>query len=276
MPNAFKAETGDAYHVKVLAEILANNLKTGYFLISQNGITLRMMDEPRTTLINLGLDAENFTSYKFKPKKNSIHAGLNMNHLHKMLKTIKKKDTIQLIIDQKDMNELIIRTIPKETGARITCSYIKIQETQNLEIDLPEGHNKPIIVLSSEFQKMCKDTLNMSTTVIVEAKNSHIKFTCDAEGVMKRTVEFGDIESDDDDEDDEDETEYYRQEFSSEHLSRITKIAGLSSTIQIFPSKSDLLFKSNVGDLGKIAIYIKSKEQIEKEKMAGNESDDCE
>ena len=136
MPNAFKAETSDAYHVKVLAEILANNLKTGYFLISQNGITLRMMDEPRTTLINLRLDAENFTTYKFKTKENSIHAGLNMNHLHKMLKTIKKKDTLQLIIDQKDMNELVIRTIPKETGARITCSYIKIQETQNLEIDL--------------------------------------------------------------------------------------------------------------------------------------------
>lgn len=275
MPNAFKAETGDAYHIKVLAEILANNLKTGYFLISENGISLRMMDNPRNTLINLKLDSDKFTTYKFKPKektKKNIHAGLNMNHLHKMLKTIKKKDTIQLIIDQKDMNELSIRTIPKETGARITSSYIKIQETQNLDIDLPEGHKKPIIVMSSEFQKMCKDTLNMSTTVIVEAKNSHIKFTCDAEGVMKRTVEFGDIDSDEDD--DEEDDGYYRQEFSSEHLSRITKISGLSTTIQIFPSKTDILFRSSIGDLGKISVYIKSKEQIEREKMSGNESDE--
>lgn len=264
MSNIFKAETIDAYHIKILAEILANNLKTAYFDISDSGIYLRMMDNPRNTLIDLELKSDNFTIYKFKTDE-TIHAGLNTTHLHKMLKSIKKKYTIQLIINEKEPSELLIKTIPKENNARITSSYIKIQDTQNLEIDLPEGHKKPIIVLSSEFQKMCKDTLNMSSTVCVETKNSHIKFTCDAEGIMKRSVEFGDIDPDDLDSDDDNNC--YKQEFASEHLLRIAKISGLSSTIQIFTSKSDILFKSNIGDLGKISIYIKSKEQIEKEAM---------
>jgi proliferating cell nuclear antigen PCNA len=270
MPNVFKAETSDAYHIKVLAEILANNIKTGYFDITNDGIYLRMMDNPRHTLIDLFLDSKSFTVYKFKSSEN-IHAGLNMSHFHKMLKSIKKKDTIQLIIEENDLTQLKIRTIPKETNASISSSYIKIQDTQNLDIDLPENHNRPIIILSSEFQKMCKNTLNMSNIVQVDVKNSHIKFTCDAEGVMKRTVEFGGIESEDSD--DENTEDYYSQRFTSEHLSRITKISGLASTIQIFPSLTDLLFSSNVGELGKISIYIKSKEQIEKEELRGNDSE---
>jgi hypothetical protein len=42
--------------------------------------------------------------------------------------------------------------------------------------------------------------------------------------------------------------------------------------MQIFPGKP-LLFRSNIGSLGKISIYIKSKEQIESENYSTLESD---
>ena len=92
---------------------------------------------------------------------------------------------------------------------------------------------------------------------------------------MKRKVTFGENEdSDDEDSDDEKSPEYYAT-FTTDQLSRITKLAGLSSTMQIFPanSKLPLLFRSSVGSLGKISIYVKSQELVDEEKR-GFESDD--
>jgi proliferating cell nuclear antigen PCNA len=272
MPISFKAKTGEAYNMKVLAELLTNNLKTGCFEVNEDGISLRMMDHHRKTLIDIDLQAENFSLYKFK-KKNKMYIGLNLNHFHRMLKSIKKKDSMQLYIDDDNPTDLAIRAIPKE-NTRKTTSYVKIQSIQNLEIDIPTGYGKPVIVLSSEFQKMCKDMLSIGTTIKVNAKNFHINFSCDAGGILKRKVEFGEVEdSDNDDEDSENQVEY-NQEFSTEQLVRITKISGLSTRLQIYPANGlPLLFRSNVGSLGKISIYIKSKEQIENEKSTQSGSD---
>ena len=62
-----------------------------------------------------------------------------------MLKSIKKKDSLQLFIDTSCTNELGIKTIPKE-NTRITTSGIKIQNIQNLtyEIFQLESHTKII------------------------------------------------------------------------------------------------------------------------------------
>ena len=57
----------------------------------------------------------------------------------------------------------------------------------------------------------------------------------------------------------------YSQEFNTDQLYRISKIAGLSSNIQIQLGKP-IKFSSNIGTLGKISIFIKSKEEIEAEK----------
>ena len=66
----FKCKTGEAYHIKVLAELLTNNLKTGCFEVDEDRIHLRMHDHHRKTLVDLTLDAENFSVYKFRNNKN--------------------------------------------------------------------------------------------------------------------------------------------------------------------------------------------------------------
>ena len=76
-------------------------------------------------------------------------------------------------------NNLGIKVIPKENN-RITTSYIKVQSIQNLDIEIPTGYNKSIIVTSSEYQKMCKDINNISSTINIRSKNFQIKFWCNA------------------------------------------------------------------------------------------------
>ena len=51
MTILFKAKTNCAYTIKILAELLKNNLKTGCFFIDKDGIQLSMMDHHETILI---------------------------------------------------------------------------------------------------------------------------------------------------------------------------------------------------------------------------------
>ena len=94
----FKAKTHCAYTIKIFAELLQNNIKTACFEIDETGIKLCMMDHHRTVLIQVDLESEKFILYKFKAKEKQF-LGVNLNHFHKMLKSIKKKDSMQLFIN---------------------------------------------------------------------------------------------------------------------------------------------------------------------------------
>ena len=55
----------------------------------------------------------------------------------------------------------------------------------------------------------------------------------------------------------------YEDNFNTEQLARIVKIAGLGNNIQLFVGENlPMLFRTNVGGLGKISIYVKSKSLI--------------
>jgi proliferating cell nuclear antigen len=224
-----------------------------------------MTDSNKKILIDLELYAENFSLYKFKfPKK--IYIGLNQSHFYKMLKTIKKKDSLLFFIDNEKCTDLGIKIIPKENN-RVTTSYIKIQNIQHVDIDTPDGYSNPSIVPSNEYQKMCKDMTNISTSILVASKKYSIKFSSNAGSIYSREVIFG--ETDEEDSDNEDRGEY-SQIFDTEQLTRISKVAGLSNNnsnnMQIYQSDGlPLLFRSPVGSLGKISIYVKSKDQIEED-----------
>lgn len=262
MTIIFKCKTDSAYHIKILSELLAQNIKTGCFEITESGISLSMMDHHRRVLIDLILNSDNFSIFKFK-HSGKLYVGVNLSHLHKMLKSVKKKDSLELFIDDDNPTELGIRVMPKENN-RISTSYIKIQNIQNILIDMPTGYAKPVIVSSSEIQKLFKDMSNIGNTVRIVAKDHFIQFECDAGGVLKRTVQFGEIDPTDDIDSSSKRSPSYSQEFSIEQLCRITKIAGFAPSLQIYPGYP-ILFRSNIGSLGRVSVYIKSKEQIEHE-----------
>jgi hypothetical protein len=215
-----------------------------------------MTDSNRRVLINLDLAADKFINFKYRGSKD-LSVGLNLSHFYKMLKNIKKKDNLVLFIeDSKD--ELGIRVIPKEKN-RVTTSFVKIQNLQSLDIDLPSQYDKPVNIPSNEYVKMIKDLNNMGGNhITISSCIGYLKFNCDTNGIYSREIVFG--------ESDEKMDITCVQEFDTEQLSRISKISGLSTMIQIY-QKNDLplLFTSNIGNLGKISIYTKDKKQIQEE-----------
>jgi len=264
MTVIFTAKTKNAYNIKILAELLSNNIKVGHFVITEESISLCMMDTHRKILISVKLLAENFSLYRLKTDK--LYIGINLNHFHKMLKSIKKKDTLELTIDTDIANKLAIKVFPKEND-RITTSYITIQSVQEIDIEMPPVDKKPIIISSPEFQKMVKDMNNIGKVINIKAKKFNIQFSCETEGVLARKVDFGEEYYSDDE--DVDKKDTYNQHFFSEQLVRITKISGLSNIIKIYPN-NPLLFKSNIDNLGEIFIFIKSNEQLEREEYELN------
>ena len=246
----FFCKTSEGYIIKTLAELLQNNIKNGCFILSRKGMIFRMTDSNKKILIDLSMEADNFIQYKFK-SASSISIGLNFSHFYKMVKNIKKKDSVILFIEEDKQTELGIRVIPKEKN-RITTSFLKIQNLQSLDIELPEGYDNSIIVPSNEYIKMIKDLNNMGgNTITVSSSNNIIKFGCESNGVYSRDIIFGDGEE---------EKEFIMQEFETEQLTRISKVAGLSTQIQIYQQEDlPVLFKSNIGNLGKICVYLKDK-----------------
>lgn len=257
MAIIFRAKTSQAYCWKLLAILFQNNIRTACFEITTDGIKLRMMDTHRYVLIDMDLQAENFDKFTYS-RETPFFIGINMPHFHKMLKCIKKKDAIDFYVDDDTPDDLNIKVIPPKDNNRVTISTIKIQNIQNIRVDVPQNYKKPIIVMSSEYSKMCKDLVNIGPIISVIHKGNSIRFSCDAGSVYKRQVLFGD-----DDNDETDGTEEFRQEFDAEKLTKITNISGLSNNIQIFAKDGcPLLFRSSVGSLGKLSIYIKSKDMI--------------
>lgn len=251
----FQCDTNEGYIFKILGDLLQNNIKTACFEIDERGIKLRMMDTHRLILIDLFLDCDKFVQYKFR-HKSKIYLGINLAHFHRMIKSVKKRESIKLFIKNDKPTDLGIGIETKETNKTIISS-IKIQETQNIEIDLPEGYGRPVNIRSSEFQKMCKGLTQISNQTKIIANKSVITFCVDAGGVMSRSTQFG--KADDSDSEDEKEEEY-SEEFDTEQLTRITKLAGLGTNIQVFAKNGEpLKLMSNVGSLGTIAIYLKSK-----------------
>ena len=123
---------------------------------------------------------------------------------------------------------------------------------------------------------MAKDLSSIgSSTIKVEAKDFHIDFIADADGILKRKVTFGEDDDSSGEEDDRKSNNVYEATFATDQIARITKLAGLSTTMQIFPTTGlPLLFRTSVGSLGKISVYVKSKEEIEAEANPVAEEDD--
>ena len=252
----FKAKTNEGYVFKVITELLLQNIKTCCWELAEEGISLRMTDNLKKILLDIKLDANNFQIYKFRyPSKKMI--GLNLTHLHKMLKSIKKKDTVEIFINDDDDNNFGIRVIPKD-NTRITTSYIKIQNIQNINVQLDQKYSKPIIILSNDYQKMIKDMITIGSQIEVSSTEHTINFKCIANGVFSREVMFGNPEED------EDDTQKYSDIFYADQLYKLIKLSGLSQKLHIYTDNDKPLFiNCNIGTIGNIKIYIKSVTQIE-------------
>jgi proliferating cell nuclear antigen PCNA len=247
----FRAKANNANLFKILIEVLQSNLKIACFNFRAEGIFLRQMDYKRLTLIDVCLHAKNFIEYH---SSMNMFVGLTLTHLQKLLKTVKKKDSICFCIKRNKPNELAIEVVPKE-GKRKTTSFITVQRIQNIVIEIPQGYCNEISIPASEFLKIHKDVLSIGKDVVLSTNYGKIVFETNAGGIIKRKIEYGDI--------DDSGALTYREEFESEQFVKICKICNLCSSIVLKTMDAmPLMVSFNVGTLGNMNILLKSKSQV--------------
>lgn len=264
MNTIFKIKTKDGYILKILSELLQNIIKNGLFRIDKNCITLRSINYNKTMLIDLKLNAENFNLYKYKSTEDFFYININLTHFHKMLKSIKKKDSVLLSITKDNPHVLNIIIIPKEKDRKIISQLIIQDIVQIEEIELPVGYDNSIIIPSNEYQKMCKDMNNISTKIKIISQKYYIKFKCNAD-IYSREAIFGEFDEDSDNESNNIINNSYEQLFDTEQLTRINKISGLDTNIYFYINEKNkslpIYIMSKIGNLGYIGIFIKNNDQ---------------
>lgn len=252
----FKAKTVEAYTIKSLSEVLQNILTDVCFTFDKDGISLLTIDnkKPAQLMVHLKMNGEAFDEF-YCPKP--LNVGVNLQHLYKMIKSIKKKDNILLFINKNNPNSLGITTIQADSGQPVTSS-IKIQKLSQIQTTLFEEYCHPVHIPTNTFQKMCKDMQSISTKIRIYSKGSYLLFKCEEDGLYDREVPFGDFDPESSDDE-------YEDIFFTKSLSQLIKISGLNSRMQVYkPPNYDIPLKIgiNTGDLGKLEIFIKSVSQI--------------
>ena len=257
MKYLFKAKTREGFVLKLISEMLSNFIKYPPFHIDHNGIYLRAMDQACETLVDLDLPRENFPGFKCLNPLNFI---VNSSHFYRLLKTIKKKDSVTMFISEQFPMKLGICVEPNDEYSERVVTYINITYIQPEDIDLPDGYGDPIIVTSKNFQKL-KILHSIGSELKVTIFNQNIKFFVNGKNLFSREISIG---QDDDDEDVVNNSKSFCQTFVTSSITQLTKCAGQSGNVQILADEElPLQIKMRTGSLGNLTVYIKSKELVE-------------
>jgi hypothetical protein len=255
----FKCRSSEGHTLKLLFDLLVNNLRTANFLVSPHGITMSMCDTPRRVMFDIDLEADRFVVYK---NTNAFAFGINTGQLSRVMKTVKKKDSVKFSIARAEPQFLNVCVIPRDQ-ARTTISRIRIHPIQHESTPQPTGYTlQPISVDATDIQKACKDLMAIGSTNVrvTRASRTFVDLATDDDGIITRSIRLGGCDSDSDDDDDDDDDDYdYDETFDMIIFSRIQKISSVGCTVHIHaqPGKP-LHIRTSIGNSGRLSIFIKS------------------
>jgi len=203
----FYAEAVKGYTLKVMIDSLAMAMSRTTFRATKEGFYHRNTDEAEHILIDVNFPRENFRPYVCRGE---IVFSLNLKHLQKMVRNVKKKDSIIMFISKKysDKLALAIRPCGSTSGhnSRLETIYITINMIEEVEqpLGLPElyvdengqetkVYGYPMVVDASDFQKMKKMTTVGKHVRVEMQKSNYISFFSDNGELYSSKLEFGEI-----------------------------------------------------------------------------------
>lgn len=268
--HIFHAQTSEGYIIKFISDFLKATIKTNAeFCIDENRILLRKRDENSHYLVEVELKREEFDGgYHFDMEdEEELFIGINLTQWQKLLKTVKKKDQIEMYIrrdNQQQLGMVLCSAAKKET---CHANIFKIPK----KIEMPiEVYSHPKVIPSSEFQKMIKklSSLTDKKVVICIQGSTYASFYADGSSVIDSKTEFGEFDKGED---------YYEQEFYISDLKKIVKMPGMSKNMKIYApddSRMPIKVSTKAGGLGVVSVYMKHAKFIEAQKMHKDEMDE--
>jgi len=204
----FFAETEKGYSFKVMIDSLTLSMQRTIFDIRKDKFFHRQSNEGERILYNIEFPRGRFGEYKCQKR---IAFSFNLKHLQRMIRNVKKKDSLTLYIEKRNLDRLYIsiRPIGSTMGfnSRTEDLYININRVKLKDLvsfDLPEYYideegqqckvyGFPKVILSGDFQKV-KKIINIGKIVEIEMqKNNFISFRCSNGELYGTCMRFGEL-----------------------------------------------------------------------------------
>ena len=151
-----------------------------------SGMRIIAVDITNTVLINLKLEAANFT--KFECKKPRLTLGVNLVYLHKLIKSIDKEDSLTFYQDIDNRNILNIKVSNPESGKESTFD-LKLLEIKKEKLQIPNVVCEALVTMNSqEFHKLCREMNQIAEYVDIRCLKNKIEFTCKGDYANRKTT----------------------------------------------------------------------------------------
>lgn len=246
--------------IKFLTEAIKDILPDTNLEVNSDGVRILSMDPTHTTLVHMNLGSQNFE--KFHCTHQQV-IGVNMINLFKLIKTITNNDTLTLFVHKNDMNHLGVK-IENSSRKASTTFKLNLMDLNNGNIRIPPAQFSSVITMkSTDFQKICRDMVNISDEIEIKAVDNSLILTCKGEFAEQETV-IGECSSNGisfcQNTELAQNAEIIQGIFSLKYLTLFAKCTNLCPSIQIY-LKNDypLIVCYNVGSLGEIKMCLAPK-----------------
>lgn len=245
-----KLQTVQSNVIKILCDVLKETLNDVNFLFDENGMRVMAMDGSHVALVHLKLYARNFEQYFCKEK---IQVGLNMNNLFKLIKTVTNMDIITFFITSSNRHEFGIKIENADKNTQTTF-HLKMLDIDEDELRLPDIQLDSVITMpSNDFQRMCRDMLNIADNIVMTSSSNVLKLSCHGDFASQETI-IGEAnhgltfkKCDDS----------VTGKYSLKYINLFTKSTNLSNTLEIYLKPNfPLMIKYNVANLGDIMFCL--------------------
>ena len=234
--------------IKSLFEVLQAVLNDVNVIFGPSGIKIIALDTARVSLVNVFLDASNFEEYEFDRE---VIAGMNMNNVYKLMKTITVNDVLTIKLEQSDFIEFHIQNADKKTKSTFKLKLMDIDEDL---LEMPDiDMTIETILPSIDFQRVCRDMGNIAKEVTIARNDKTFIVSCEGDFASQSTEIACNDESAD--------GRVCSGVYSLKYINLFTKATTMCSNLQIIQERPELpiVFKYNVANLGDIQFYLAGK-----------------
>lgn len=245
---------------KTLCEALKEILTDANIEFCENSIKIVSMDPTQTILVHLKLDKENFEYFHCKHK---IVVGVNMLNLFKLIRTLTNNDALTLYIENENPNYLGIKIENGEKNS-MTCYELNLIEVDEQTYNIPPAQFESIITMpSNEFNKLCRDMINISDIIEIKSVGSQLMFGCKGEFASQSTT-LGETNHGLSFVKASQEQHIIQGYYNLKHLVLFAKCTNLCNSIEIYMKNSfPIVIKFAVGSLGALKLALAPKVEVD-------------
>ena len=243
---------------KTLIEALKEILTDANIEFTETAMKIITMDPTQTILVHLKLES-NFEHYFCKHK---IFIGVNMLNFFKLIRTLGNNDALTLFIEADNTNLLGIKIENGEKNS-LTTYYLNLIEVDESTYQIPPAQFESILTMpSNEFNKICRDMINLSDVIEIKSVGNQIIFSCKGEFCTQETIigETTDglnfLKSNPDN--------VIQGYYNLKHLTLFTKCTNLCKSIEMYIKNNfPIIIKFSVGSIGSLKLALAPKVEMD-------------